>query len=76
MVAKNMTKLIPEAILQMSVQVGPTSIMSISLYPDQDTADKTMAKRDQVFADYADTMDGWHMEGPVRAYHYSPVGEN
>lgn len=66
----------PEAILQMGVQVGPTSVMSISLYPDQNTADNALAKRDLVFTTKADVMDGWQMEGPLRHFHYKNTSEN
>ncbi len=63
---QNGAKLFPDSILQMGVQTGPTSIMSVSVYPDQSTADEAMATRDKLFKDAANTMSGWSMEGPVR----------
>ena len=63
---ENGASLFPNCILQLGVQTGPTSIMSISDYPSQDGADKAMTKRDEVFKEKADTMSGWSMEGPVR----------
>ena len=66
MVSQNGASLFPDFILQLGVQTGPTSIMSISVYPSQDSADKVMKKWDEVYKEKADTMSGWSMEGPVR----------
>ena len=65
MVSQNGASLFHDFILQLGFQTGPTSIMSISVYPSQDSADKVMKKRDEVFKEKADTMSGWSMEGPV-----------
>ncbi len=62
----NGPSLFPECILLTSVQTGPTSVMSISVYPDQETADQAMAARNKVFKDAGDAMSGWTLEGPVR----------
>ena len=66
MVSQNGASLFPDFILQLGVQTGPTSIMSISVYPSQDSADKVMKKWGKVYKGKADTMSGWSMEGPVR----------
>ena len=66
MVSQNGASLFPNFFLQLGVQTGPTSIMSISVYPSQDSADKVMKKRDEVYKEKADRMSGWSMEGPVR----------
>ena len=62
----NAASLFPECILLTSVQTGPTSVMSISVYPDKKSADQAMATRDKVFKDARDTMSGWTLEGRVR----------
>jgi len=63
---QNAASLSPNSILQMAVQTGPTSIMSLSVYPDQETEDEAMKRRDQVFKDTANTMSGSSIEGPFR----------
>ena len=63
---KNGALLFPNSLLQMGVQTGPTSIMSVSVYPDQETANQAMSTRDKLFKDNSNTMSGWSMEGPVR----------
>ena len=66
MVSENGASLFPNSILQMMVKTYPTSVMSISVYPDQASADEAMATRDKPFKDHSNTMSGWSMEGPVR----------
>ena len=60
----NAASLFPERILHTSVQTNPTSVVSISVYPNQRSANHAMAMRDKVFKDPSDTMSGWTLEGP------------
>ena len=46
---QNGASFFPDCILQLGVQTGLTSIMAISVYPGQDSADKAMTKRDEGF---------------------------
>ena len=52
-----------EAIRQMCVQVGQTSVTSISSQSDQNTVDNALAECNLVFTNKAYVMDGWHVEG-------------
>ena len=63
---KNGASLFPNSILQMGVETGQTSVMSILLYPDQASADEAMATCYKFFKDHSKKMSGWSMEGPVR----------
>ena len=54
-----------EAEAVVSVQTSPTTALSIFVYPDQETADQTLSKREQIMST-AQFKDTFYLEGKVR----------
>ena len=52
----------PEAELLMTIRTSPRSILAISAYPDQETADTNFANREKFMHK---VKDNWFMEGSV-----------
>ena len=61
----NGPSLFPECILLTSVQTGPISVMSISVYPDQETADASLETREKLMSTTR-FKDQFNLEGEVQ----------
>ena len=60
----------PEAHSLTMIRTGPTSVMSVALYPDIETANGTLEARKEMLEEFMDTgKDLWHMEGSVSLHH-------
>ena len=61
---------LPEAHSLTMIRTGPTSVMSVALYPDIETANGTLEARKEMLEEFMDTVkDLWHMEGSVSLHH-------
>ena len=55
----------PDAEILMTVKVSATSALAISIYPDEASAEASLALRDEHFKQHEDKQTGWHMEGEL-----------
>ena len=61
---------LPEANSLTMIRTGPTSVMSVALYPDLETANNTLEARKDMLEEFLHTVkDLWHMEGAVSLHH-------
>ncbi|MBQ66602.1 MAG: hypothetical protein CMH07_06755 [Marinovum sp.] len=61
---------LPEANSLTMIRTGPTSVMSVVLYPDLETANNTLEARKDMLEEFLHTVkDRWHMEGAVSLHH-------
>ena len=61
---------LPEANSLIMIRTGPTSVMSVAIYPDIGTANSTLQARKDMLEEFLDTFkDLWHMEGEVSLHH-------
>jgi len=64
---------LPEAKSLIMIRTGPTSGMSIAIYPDEETAEKTLEARAEMLSQFNGTFkDIWHMQGDVSLNHVNP----
>ena len=54
-----------DAEILMTVKVSATSALSISIYPDEASAEDSLALRDQHFKEHKYKQTGWHLEGEL-----------
>jgi hypothetical protein len=64
---KNARKLFPEADLLISIRTSPTSAMTISVYPDEEKAERALEIRAKRLGSEKD-ISGWHMEGEISLF--------
>jgi hypothetical protein len=64
---KNASKLFPEADLLISIRTSPTSAMTISVYPDEEKAERALEIRAKRLGSEKD-ISGWHMEGEISLF--------
>lgn len=55
----------PDAEILMTVKVSATSALAISIYPDEASAEASLAMRNEHFKQHEDKQTGWHMEGEL-----------
>lgn len=55
----------PDAEILMTVKVSATSALAISIYPDEASAEASLALRNEHFKQHEDKQTGWHMEGEL-----------
>ncbi|MGB0608698.1 MAG: hypothetical protein ACPGNR_09820 [Paracoccaceae bacterium] len=61
---------LPQANSLTMIRTGPTSVMSVALYPDIETANSTLQARKDMLEEFMGTVkDLWHMEGEVSLHH-------
>ena len=61
---RNARKQFPEAELLIAIKTSPTSVMTISAYPDEEVDEWALEMRDQRM-DTEEDLSGWHMEGEI-----------
>ena len=64
---KDARKLFPEADLLISIRTSPTSAITISVYPNEETAERALEMRAQRMNNEKD-VSGWHMEGEISLF--------
>ena len=64
---KDARKLFPEADLLISIRTSPTSAMTISVYPDEEKAERALEIRAKRLGSEKD-ISGWHMEGEISLF--------
>jgi hypothetical protein len=64
---KDARKLFPEADLLISIRTSPTSAMTISVYPNEETAQRALEMRSKRIDSEKD-ISGWHMEGEISLF--------
>ena len=57
-----------EAEAVMAIETGPATALSILVYPNQETADQTLAAREKIMST-AKFIDTFYLEGEVRRLH-------
>ena len=63
-------ELFPDAEILLSIQTSPTSAMSISVYPDEQAAEKALSTREKHFQSArTQHKEAWFLEGTVRQVH-------
>ena len=63
-------KLFPNAEILLTIKTGPTSAMSVSIYPDKKSADEALIRRDKHFKTAEiQPREAWHLEGKVVQRH-------
>jgi hypothetical protein len=63
---------LPEAKSLIMIRTGPTSGMSVAIYPDEETAENTLEARKEMLSQFGDTFkDIWHMKGDVSLNHFN-----
>ena len=61
---KNARKQFPDEDLIIAIRTSPTSAMTISVYPNEETAERALEMRAQRMDNEKD-VSGWHMEGEI-----------
>ena len=62
---------LPEAKSLIMIRTGPTSGMSVAIYPDEETAENTLEARKEMLSQFGYTFkDIWHMQGDVSLNHF------
>ena len=64
---KNARKQFPDADLLIAFRTSPTSAISISVYPNEETAERALEMRAQRMNNEKD-VSGWHMEGEISLF--------
>ena len=64
---KNARKQFPDADLLIAFRTSPTSAMTISVYPNEETAEQALEMRAQRMDNEKD-VSGWHMEGDISLF--------
>ena len=64
---------LPEAKSLIMIRTGPTSGMSVAIYPDEETAESILEARKEMLSRFNGTFkDIWHMQGDVSLNHVNP----
>ena len=67
---KDAPKLFPNAQILLTIKTGPTSAMSVSIYPDEKSAEESLIRRDKHFkAAEVQPREAWYLEGQVVQRH-------
>tara|TARA_Y100001970_G_C14148475_1_gene811223 strand:- start:102 stop:386 length:285 start_codon:yes stop_codon:yes gene_type:complete len=67
---KDAPKLFPNAEILLTIKTGPTSAMSVSIYPDEKSAEESLILRDKHFkAAEVQPREAWYLEGEVVQRH-------
>ena len=64
---KNARKQFPDEDLIIAIRTSPTSAMTISVYPNEETAERALEMRAQRMDNEKD-VSGWHMEGEISLF--------
>ena len=64
---KNARKQFPDADLLIAIRTSPTAAMTISVYPNEETAERALEMRAQRMDNEKD-VSGWHMEGEISLF--------
>ena len=63
-------KLFPNAEILLTIRIGPTSATSVSVYPNDQSAEVSLVKRDQHFKTAKiQHREAWYLEGEVVQRH-------
>ena len=63
-------KLFPNAEILLTIRTGPTSAMSVSVYPDEVMAEEALTRRDKHFKTAEiQPREAWYLEGRVVQRH-------
>ena len=63
-------KLFPNAEILLTIKTGPTSAMSVSIYPDEKSAEESLIRRNKHFkAAEVQPREAWYLEGEVVQRH-------
>ena len=63
-------KLFPNAEILLTIKTGPTSAMSVSIYPDEKSAEDSLIRRNKHFkAAKVQPREAWYLEGHVVQRH-------
>ena len=67
---KDAPTLFPNAEILLTIKTGPTSAMSVSIYPDEKSAKDSLIRRDKHFkAAEVQPREAWYLEGKVVQRH-------
>ena len=63
-------ELFPNAEILLTIKTGPTSAMSVSIYPDEKSAEESLIRRNKHFkAAEVQPREAWYLEGEVVQRH-------
>ena len=63
-------ELFPNAEILLTIKTGPTSAMSVSIYPDEKSAEESLIRRDKHFkAAEVQPREAWYLEGKIVQRH-------
>ena len=63
-------ELFPNAEILLTIKTGPTTAMSVSIYPDKESAEKSLIRRDKHFKTAEiQPREAWYLEGKVVQRH-------
>ena len=63
-------ELFPNAEILLTIKTGPTSAMSVSIYPDEKSAEESLIRRNKHFkAAEVQPREAWYLEGHVVQRH-------
>ena len=63
-------ELFPNAEILLTIKTGPTSAMSVSIYPDEKSAEESLIRRNKHFkAAKVQPREAWYLEGHVVQRH-------
>ena len=67
---KDAPKLFPTAEILLTIKTGPTTAMSVSIYPDKQSAEESLIRRDKHFKTAEiQPREAWYLEGKVLQRH-------
>ena len=67
---KDAPKLFPTAEILLTIKSGPTTAMSVSIYPDKQSAEESLIRRDKHFKTAKiQPRESWYLEGNVVQRH-------
>ena len=67
---KDAPTLFPNAELLLTIKTGPTSAMSVSIYPNEKVAEESLIRRNKHFrAAEVQPREAWYLEGKVVQKH-------
>ena len=70
---KESAKTFPDAEILLRIKTTPTSVIAISVFPNQEEADEAKIQRDKNFEKYgAKVKDQWFLEGEVVQAYVKP----
>ena len=67
---KDAPTLFPNAEILLTIKTGPTTAMSVSIYPDKQSAEESLIRRDKHFKTAEiQPREAWYLEGKVVQRH-------